>query len=182
MGRVSCTGFTFSLLLSTGFLVTLGCMSTQEGSTLRDDLFRAQKRILTLERGVEKSGEESRSLGNSTKRNLADSDGRISNLDRELRTLNGEVGRLRMGVITGELPGMDGQTDSIAKAMGRLEDRISQLEETQLVLLSLLLGRRGGGGACCADEALPDCVMCLAVLLSRVAAALLLPCSKHSRW
>ena len=85
----------FSLLLSWIFV---GCMSTQDGELLKEDLFKAQKRLLELEHRFEKTGEESKSQGNKANKELASTHVRQDRLETEIRMLKGEPDLLGVGV------------------------------------------------------------------------------------
>ena len=115
-----------------------GCMSTQDGEVLKEDLFKAQKRLLELEHRFEKTGEESKSQGNKANKELASANVRQDKMDAEIRKLKGELGTIRQGVITGELPGFEEQVDSVAKTLQSLTTRIEALEKTQLEILAIL--------------------------------------------
>ncbi|NRA44194.1 MAG: tetratricopeptide repeat protein [Oligoflexales bacterium] len=123
-----------------------GCMSTQDGEVLKEDLFKAQKRLLELEHRFEKTGEESKHQGNKANKELASTNVRQDKLDADIRMLKGELGTLRQGVITGELPGFEEQADSIAKTLQSLRSRIEALEKTQLEILALLQKRKANKG------------------------------------
>ncbi|MCB9229721.1 MAG: tetratricopeptide repeat protein [Deltaproteobacteria bacterium] len=114
------------------------CMSTADVDDLRDQVFRAQKQLLELETKITKSEEQGRNDGSSTRQKLASSSLRLNELETSLRHIQGSVDTLRQGVITGELPGMEGQPDSVAKGIRRLEERLTELEKTQVEILTLL--------------------------------------------
>lgn len=115
-----------------------GCMSNGDGEELRNQLFTAQKRILELEERIEKSGEESRSTGSRAQKKIASTGIRLDQFDESIRALQGEVDTLKRGVITGELPGMEAQPDSVAKAITGLEVRLEEFEKAQIEILTLL--------------------------------------------
>ena len=123
-----------------------GCMSTQDGEVLKEDLFKAQKLLLELEHSFEKTGEESKNQVNKANKELASTNVRQDKLDADIRMLKGELGTLRQGVITGELPGFEEQADSIAKTLQSLRSRIEALEKTQLEILALLQKRKANKG------------------------------------
>lgn len=132
----------FSLLMSWIFV---GCMSTQDGELLKEDLFKAQKRLLELEHRFEKTGEESKSQGNKANKELASTHVRQDKLETDIRMLKGELGTVRQGVITGELPGFEEQSDSVAKTLQNFRSRIEALEKTQLEILAILQKRKAKG-------------------------------------
>lgn len=115
-----------------------GCMSNGDGEELRNQLFTAQKRILELEERIEKSGEESRNSGSKAQKKIASTGIRLDQFDETIRSIQGEVDTLKRGVITGELPGMEAQPDSVAKAITGLEVRLEELEKAQIEILTLL--------------------------------------------
>lgn len=123
-----------------------GCMSTQDGEVLKEDLFKAQKRLLELEHRFEKTGEESKYQGNRANKELASTHVRQDKLDAEIRKLKGELGTIRQGVITGEMPGFEEQSDSVAKTLQDLRSRIDALEKTQLEILAILQKRKNNKG------------------------------------
>ena len=121
-------------------------MSTQDGEVLKEDLFKAQKRLLELEHRFEKTGEESKYQGNKANKELASTHIRQDKLDAEIRKLKGELGTIRQGVITGEMPGFEEQSDSVAKTLQTLRSRIEALEKTQLEILAILQKRKSNKG------------------------------------
>ena len=119
-----------------------GCMSNNDGEELRNQLFKAQKRLLQLEETVERAGEETKSSGSRANQKIATTDLRLNKIDNDFMKIQGELDTLKRGVITGELPGMEQQPDSVAKAISGLEERIGELEKTQMEILVLLKSKK----------------------------------------
>ena len=126
-------------------LICVSCMSSGDGNELKTELFSARNRILELEEKIEKSGEETRSTEKNATMKLASARIRMDKLDETLRRIQGSLDTLRRGVITGELPGMESQPDSVAKAISRLEERLTELERTQIEILTLIQAKKDKG-------------------------------------
>lgn len=134
-----------AFILTFSFVLLSGCLHEEE---FRKEMFDVQKRVLDLEHEVkEKQSTEHKQYLNSSSR--------VESVTEELQKLQGEVERLRIGVQKGELPGQADQEESVAKKIDKLreqvkafdaergtldkwEERISDIEKTQMEILSML--------------------------------------------
>ncbi len=128
---------TFLLFGATLSFLT-SCVSVSEGEKMRADLFNSQKRLLELEKTVSKEGEASKSQGESANRRLVSTTQALDQFGDQMRRLEGELAKVRVGVVTGHMPDLRENYDSIANTLRRLDDRIAGLEKMQLELLDLL--------------------------------------------
>ncbi|MDD9951155.1 MAG: tetratricopeptide repeat protein [Zetaproteobacteria bacterium] len=119
-------------------VVLSGCVSVHEGRQMQEDLFNTQKRILTLENRLRNESNQVQEEGQQQRKKMASTHTRLIEIEDRISRLDGELGVVRMGVITGELPNQGNATDSIAKSLARYEARLEQIEQRQLEILEIL--------------------------------------------
>lgn len=125
-----------TIIIGIGSIVS--CMSQQDGDELRTGLFKAQKRLLEIEHQMDRSGKASKSETTLAKKSLASSSLRLNKLEQTLRSMEGELDTLRVGVETGTLPDQKPDSDSIGKKIRSLQERVDKIEKNQLEMLNLL--------------------------------------------
>lgn len=130
----------FSVVAVGCFLMVLhsSCMSVKDGQVLQDDIFATQKRLLDLENQLQNESSQVQVEGQHQRQRMASTSNRLEEMESRLVRLDGEIGVLRMGVITGELPNQGTASDSVAKSLARFESRVDVLEERQLEILNIL--------------------------------------------
>lgn len=115
-----------------------GCMSVSDGRTLRQDLFESNTRILAMEKQLQNQSVQTEDSGKKASMRIANSTTKIDRLERDLRNIRGEVDTLRVGVVTGQMPGQTEGQGSIAETLQMLQERLVKLEETQAEVLNML--------------------------------------------
>ena len=94
-----------------------------------------ETRVLQLEGSV-KGGAK---LRVNTSRNLATTGTQIEKLKMEIQKLRGEIDTLRVGVVTGQLPGQESaQEGSVAQSIAGIDERLNAVEEQQKTLISAI--------------------------------------------
>lgn len=131
-----------SVLTCTAILfLNVSCMSVKDGRTLKQDVYEANTRILELEGLVKNQLTQSEDKGKTANMRLANSTTKIDRMERDLQTLRGEVDTLRVGVVTGQIPGQKDGQGSIAETLESINDRLINLEEAQQEILTTLDGK-----------------------------------------
>ena len=118
------------------FVVTgnYGCVSDK----MRDDIFNMQTRLLMIERKVDEGGEKSKSIGDNASKHLASTSVALEELTGEVQRIKGDIEMLKVAVPKGQLPTASSDDESVAKAIERLESRVTALEESEMKILNLL--------------------------------------------
>lgn len=113
----------------------VGCVSIADKERLETDIFNLKTKLLALESSVQ-GGSKNQASANSS---LASLQANLEKIDLELKKLNGQIDTLRVGVVTGELPGRSEEDlPSIAQSLRDLTDRMDSLETNQAALLEAI--------------------------------------------
>lgn len=115
-----------------------GCMTPREKREMQSDLFNVQTRLLTLERSLSDTSKDARNSGENASRKLASNHAELERMNHEMQQIRGEIDALKVGVSTGQMPGRENQPNSVASQLGRLSDRLDDMEQTQEELLEAL--------------------------------------------
>lgn len=126
-----------SSILTIVFLLS-GCITPREKREMQNDLFNVQTRLLTLERSLSDTSKDARSTGETASRKLASNHAELERMNHEMQQIRGEIDALKVGVSTGQMPGRENQPNSVAGQLGRLSDRLDDIEQTQEELLEAL--------------------------------------------
>lgn len=127
-----------ALLMPAGVLVA--CITPSEKRQLHDDVFNVQTRLLNLERLLVDTSKESKASGESATKRIATNQAELDRLGREIQQLHGDVDALRVGVVTGQMPGIDPaqQENSLATTIAKLGERLEAIEQSQEELIEAL--------------------------------------------
>lgn len=118
-----------------------GCMSVKDGNTLKKDMFEVNTRLVALESLLADKELKSKKSGQAASRILATSTSKLDQIERNIQLMKGEIDTLRVGVVTGKLPGQADDVDSIADSLTAISERLVKLEETQGEILTMLDSR-----------------------------------------
>ncbi len=117
------------------FTLLFGCFTPSEKKQMRKDMFDMQTRLLQLEGQL--NGDK-KAVGESTKR-LASTNSQLDKINLDLQRIRGELDTLRVGVVTGQLPGTEGiQEGSIAANVADMSTRVEALESSMEEILSAI--------------------------------------------
>lgn len=120
-----------------------GCYTPQKERQVKQDIFNLQTRLIEVERAMEEKGRVSE---DSLSKRIAGSASQIDKMNADLARVKGDVDALRVGVVTGEMPGADPEKDgSIAQQIKNLTTRIETMEAAQAELAASL--KKGGAPA-----------------------------------
>lgn len=136
--------YTF-LVLDLGLVLSLSiglssCVSTQDGNTMRRDLYKVNKRVLNLERKLEVNDQRQGEKINTASQSVANTKNKLEQVDMKFRTIEGQLDYLKEGVRLGYLPG-DSQDEAKPTVDGRIksiEQKLIVIGQTQDEILNLL--------------------------------------------
>lgn len=107
-------------------------MTNKEKKEMQADIFNLQTRLLTLERDFTDTLKESKGSADSAIKRLASTRAEVDRLSSEMQKVRGDIDALRIGVVTGKMPGTETmQAGSVAATLARLEERLASLEQSQ---------------------------------------------------
>ena len=121
----------FVIISST--ILSISCITPKEKRALRSDLYDAQSRILQLEQALSMTKEESNKNGSKTNQRIANTRANLDKITRDIRRLEGNIDSIRIGVMTGELPGISPEQKEqkqLCKSLTieKLEDQVKDLK------------------------------------------------------
>lgn len=116
------------------------CITPSEKKDMKTDIFNVQTRLLNLERQLTDTSKDAKATGDSAAKRLASNASEIDRMSAELQKIKGEMDTLRVGVMTGQMPGVDPaqQENSLAATMSKIDERLQAVEESQQELLDAL--------------------------------------------
>lgn len=116
-------------------LVSVGCMTPGEKEEMNDNIFSIQTRLLRIENQM-KGGSVAREIHGKS---IASSSSQVDKLQFEVSKIKGEIDILRIGVLTGEIPGAtSGEGNSIAKTLAEIQGRMAKIESNQASLMAAI--------------------------------------------
>jgi TolA-binding protein len=106
---------------------------------MQGDIFNLQTRLLTLERELADTSKETKGTADSATKRIASTRAEIERLSSELQRVRGDMDAVRVGVVTGRMPGTDpAQEGTVAATLTKLEERLASLEQTQEEILEAI--------------------------------------------
>jgi len=122
------------------FIFTLigltACISPSEKRQMRDYLFSAQTRILTLEKQLTDTSKEAKHSGATNVKKIASTQADMDKLVRDIQLLKGEIDSLKNSMRTGIVPGEEGNSGGVT--LQSLAERVQTVEQAQEELLEAL--------------------------------------------
>jgi len=121
-------------------LLTTSCITPSEKKGMKDDIFNAQTRLLNLERLLADTSKEGRSNVENASKRLASTQSELERLSKEMQQVHGDIDALKVGVTTGQMPGIDAaqQENSISAQVAKLSERLTAIEQSQEELLDAI--------------------------------------------
>ena len=117
------------------FLVSGGCISPSHKKQIGTDIRQLQLRVNSLETYLQDRDKNFQTQGTQANQRIASTNTRIERLKRDIQLIRGELGTLKVGIITGQLPGAGSQEEgSIAQSIDQIILRLDDLEATQKTL------------------------------------------------
>lgn len=129
-----------------------GCIMPSEKKAMQGDIFNMQTRLLSIEQNVTETKNETKNTGESANKRIAATKADMDKLSSDIQKLRGDIDALRVGVVTGQLPGTDPEKEgSVAATLNAINTRLESVEANQEDLLDSLkkagLGKKGGSAA-----------------------------------
>lgn len=119
--------------------ILTGCLTPAKERQFRDDIFSLQTRVLELESQLQQQGKSVQSSGDNANQRIASTSTRLEKMEVEIQRMRGDMDALRVGVVTGQMPGADpDQEGSVAKTLNDLSTRLATVEEGQKQLLDVI--------------------------------------------
>lgn len=134
------------VMLFAGMVVGIvsGCLTPAKERQLNDDIFNLQTRLLQLENKQSSSDKTIQSRDESANQRLASTSTTLEKLNVDIQRMRGEIDALRVGVMTGQMPGTDPEQEgSVAKTLTELGKRLDALEESQKAILEAIEKAQG---------------------------------------
>jgi len=111
------------------------CISPGEKRQMKDDLFSAQTRILTLEKQLTDTSKEAKHSGASNVKKIASTQADMDKLVRDIQMMKGEIDSFKNSLRTGVVPGEEGGSGVTLQS---LAERVQSVEQAQEELLEAL--------------------------------------------
>jgi len=124
------------LIVFSSLMVLTACISPGEKRQMRDDLFSAQTRILTLEKQLTDTSNEAKNYGTSNVKKIASTQADIDKLVRDIQLMKGEIDSIKNSMRTGVVPGEDSGGSGVT--LQSLAERVQSVEQAQEELLEAL--------------------------------------------
>ena len=113
--------------------ILASCVTPAEKEKLNADIFYLKTKLLSMEGRVK--GQDSKTTNQG--KTLATSHSRLDKIEFALQKAQGDMEALRIGVVTGQMPGVDPeQSGSIAKSIEDLSARLDKIEASQAAILA----------------------------------------------
>ncbi len=122
------------LLFVLGFFICQCATRTAERE-MRSDIGRLQLQVGEI---LQESTKTSQKVEQSSRQTIASLSSQIDAQNVEIQKLAGEIDRLRVGILTGQLPGQAEDEPSLAKSLDALETKVRALEDSRDSILSAI--------------------------------------------
>lgn len=115
-----------------------GCITPSEKRQLKNDLFAAQTRILTLEKQLADTSKEAKTSGATSVKKIASTQADMDKIARDIQLLRGELDAMRHAMRTGIVPGEEGKAEEGGMTLPRLAERVEAIEQAQEEMIEAL--------------------------------------------
>jgi TolA-binding protein len=116
-------------------------MTPSEKRLLKSDVASVQARLLEIENRFSEQGQK---IAAKASIKTATTNNRIERMNQELNKIKGDIDALRVGVVTGQMPGMTSENQtSIASTIDSLSERMAVIEESQANILTAIEALNG---------------------------------------
>ncbi len=126
-----CSVFTLLLCASS-------CMTSEREKRFQTDIFNLQTRLLQVEQKMNDEKKSTEVEGDSAKQKLASLGVEMEKATQDLSKIHGEIDALKIGVTTGQMPGVaeESKEGSVAANLKDLKERLDDLEASQAELVA----------------------------------------------
>ena len=117
-------------------IASSSCVTPQEERQMKEDIARLQAQIVQAQNDLKTSDN---SLKSTSNQRAANTNTKLERVTIEMQKMKGEIDALRVGVITGQLPGqVEDEGPSMAKKLLAVIERLEALEEQQKKILDVI--------------------------------------------
>lgn len=117
-------------------LISFSCVTPQEERQMKQDIARLQTQVIQMQNLSDSSD---KSLKNVSNKRAANANTRMERISIDIQKIKGELDALRVGVVTGQLPGQtDDDGPSMAKKLSAVIERLEAVEENQRKVLEVI--------------------------------------------
>jgi len=125
-----------NLSIICAFLTLPSCMAIREQRNMREEIDRMQVQIIEIQKGP--MADKGPMASGASNKNLASTSASIDRLTQLQSKMAGDIDLLRRALERGEMPGLEGQKDSVFSKISELEARVRSLENAQKDMIELL--------------------------------------------
>ena len=109
-------------------LIFSGCILPKEKKQMQGEIVDVTTRVVALEQALETNV---KSQGETANKRIASTRADLDKINLELRRLRGEIDALRVGVVTGQMPGAQNSEESVAAKLDQMSQRLELVEISQ---------------------------------------------------
>ncbi len=114
------------------FLCTVSCITPAQKREMDDHIYRLQTRLLQLESNLANSRTADQRAGEAHNKHIAATSSDVERLGIDIKRVKGEIDALKIGVQTGQMPGVEGhQEGSIGAQLAEIRARLEAVENQQ---------------------------------------------------
>lgn len=128
----------YALAWPSVLLLLTACMTPSEKRDMQNDMFNVQTRLLSLEQSLGETSKEAKNTGDSAAKRLATTSASMEKMTRDIQQMRGDIDGLRIGVVTGQMPGANPEDGSVAQSLSTITERLDGIEQAQQELLDAL--------------------------------------------
>ena len=112
------------------------CIMPGEKQVMKNDIATLQAQMVDVSNTFKAQGKD---ISTRSNQHAASTNTRIDSLVRDLQKIKGDIDALRVGVVTGKMPGMVGESEgSVANSLELLDARLTEIEEQQQRMLEVV--------------------------------------------
>lgn len=131
--------FGLAALVSIIVSAATACVTPAQKREMDDHIFRLQTRLLQLESNLANSRTADQKAGEVHSKTIASTSSDVERLGIEVKRIKGDIDALKIGVQTGQMPGVEGQQEgSIGAQLAEIRLRLNTVENQQKEILNAM--------------------------------------------
>lgn len=131
--------FGLAALVSIIVSAATACVTPAQKREMDDHIFRLQTRLLQLESNLANSRTADQKAGEVHSKTIASTSSDVERLGIEVKRIKGDIDALKIGVQTGQMPGVEGQQEgSIGAQLAEIRLRLDTVENQQKEILNAM--------------------------------------------
>ncbi len=128
--------FYLAALVSIITTVAVSCVTPAQKREMDDHIFRLQTRLLQLESNLANSRTSDQKTGEVHSKTIAATSSDVERIGIEVKRIKGDIDALKIGVQTGQMPGVEAQQEgSIGAQLSEIRTRLDTVENQQKEIL-----------------------------------------------